>query len=65
VAGSLTADDCHDAIVAATDDAELADRFRAEVVQLEAARYASVEANVDADQIEEAIALVRKVEKEL
>ena len=65
IAGSLTADDCHDAIVASTGNAELADRFRAKVAQLEAARYAAFEASIDAVQVEEAMNLIRQVEKEV
>jgi hypothetical protein len=65
VAGSLTADDCRDIVAASTDNAELADRFRVKVAQLEAARYASLQAESDAGQVEEAIELVRQVEKEL
>ena len=65
VAGSLTADDCRDLVIASTDNAELADRFRAKVSQLEAARYAPLDTHVDAAQVEEAIDLIRQVEKEL
>jgi hypothetical protein len=65
VAGSLTADDCYSVIAVSTDDVELADRFRAKVSELEAARYAPLEAHVDSAQIEEAIDLVCQVEERL
>ena len=62
-AGSLTADDCHDIVLAATDDTELADRFRERISEFEAARYASLDARVDTTQIGEAAELVRLVER--
>ncbi len=65
VAGSLTAGDCRDVIAASTDDMQLADRFRATVSELEAARYASFDAHVDSAQIEDAIELVCQVEARL
>lgn len=65
VAGSLTADDCRDIVAAATDDGQLADRFRDKVSDLEAARYASLAPQVDPMQVDDAIDLVRQVEGEL
>jgi hypothetical protein len=62
-AGSLTADDCHGIVRAATGDAELAGRFRDKIAESEAARYASIGARVDSVQIEEAIELVQRVEE--
>ncbi|MBN1363068.1 MAG: hypothetical protein JW993_20885, partial [Sedimentisphaerales bacterium] len=59
------ADDCRDVIAAATDDPQLADRFRDKVSELEAARYASLDAQVDSDQVEDAIDLIRQVERGL
>jgi len=64
-AGSLTADDCRDLVYAPTGDTELADRVRTKVSEFEAARYASMNAQVDATQIEEAIELVRLVESKV
>ncbi|UCD52932.1 MAG: BatD family protein, partial [Phycisphaerales bacterium] len=63
-AGSLTADDCHSVVLSATDDVELADRFKAKIATFEAARYASLDAQVDAAQIEETMELLRLVEEE-
>jgi hypothetical protein len=62
-AGSLTADDCHGVVLAATDDPELAEQLRAKLSESEAARYASIDAQVDSAQIDEAIALVQRVDE--
>jgi hypothetical protein len=62
-AGSLTADDCHGVVLAVTDDADLAERFRERIAESEAARYASIGVSIDAGQVEEAIELVRRVEE--
>ncbi len=62
-AGSLTADDCHEAIVSATRDCQMAERFRDIVAECEATHYASVETNIGAAQIKEAVSLVRSIEK--
>jgi hypothetical protein len=61
--GSLTADDCHSVVLEATQDTDLADRFKAKIATFEAARYASLNAQVDAAQIDEATELVRQVEE--
>jgi hypothetical protein len=62
-AGSLTADDCHDIVAAATDDVEMAGRFEARISEFEAARYASIDASVDSGQVSQAIDLIRSVEE--
>ncbi len=62
-AGSLTADECRDIVRAATGDDQLADQFRAQVSEGEAARYASLHSRVDAAQIDEVIRLIRSVEE--
>jgi len=62
-AGSLTADDCHQVVLDATQDADLADRFQAKIATFEAARYASLNAQIDAAQIDEATELLRQVEE--
>jgi len=61
--GSLTADDCFEVIVSAGADTRTAERYRAIVGDCEAARYASVETNVDAAQVKEVIKLIREIEK--
>jgi len=63
VAGSLTADDCHQLIVSAIGDGETADRYRRIIADCEAARYASVEAGVDKDRVDEVMNLVRRIDK--
>jgi hypothetical protein len=63
VAGSLTADDCREVIIAATKDAETADKYSQTIANCEAARYALVEADVDKAQMKQVIELVRRIEK--
>jgi hypothetical protein len=62
-AGSLTADDCHETIVSATRDDQIAERFRDIVAECEATHYASVETDIEAAQIKEVVSLVRIIEK--
>jgi hypothetical protein len=62
-AGSLTAEDCREVIVAEVGDVEIGDRYRDIIDRCEARRYASVEADVDAAQVREVVALVRSIEK--
>ncbi len=62
-AGSLTADDCHETIVSATHDEQTAERFRDIVSEYEATHYASIETNIEATQIKEAVQLVCLIEK--
>jgi hypothetical protein len=62
-AGSLTADDCREVIVAATQDGLTADRYKEIIADCEAARYASVETNIDSTQIKEAVKLIQTIEK--
>ena len=62
-AGSLTADDCHETIISATGDGKMAETFRNIVAECEATHYASVEADIGAAQIKEAVSLIRSIEK--
>ena len=62
-AGSLTADDCHALVLEATGKIALADRFRETIARFEAARYASLDTDVEAAQIDEATDLLRRVEE--
>ncbi|MBC8218816.1 MAG: protein BatD [Planctomycetes bacterium] len=62
-AGSLTPDDCYDAITAATADEQNAGKYRETIADFEAGRYASMEVNVTAERIREIVQLVRAVEK--
>jgi hypothetical protein len=62
-AGSLTPDDCYDAIVTESTDKQAADKYRDTIADFEAGRYASIEVNITGERIEQAIQLVRTVEK--
>ncbi|MHC4323195.1 MAG: BatD family protein, partial [Planctomycetota bacterium] len=62
-AGSLTPDDCYDAIVAATEDAQSADKYREIIAGFEAGRYTPMEIKIDSDKIGEISELIRSIEK--
>jgi hypothetical protein len=70
-AGSLTPDDCYNAIIAATQDAQSADKYKAIIAGFEAGRYAlpkgrvtaRSEIKIDSDKIREVSELVRSIEK--
>jgi hypothetical protein len=62
-AGSLTGEDCREVIVAATQDSHTADRYKEIISNCEAARYASLETNIDSTQIQEVVKLVQTIEK--
>ena len=62
-AGSLTPDECYDAIIAATQDTQSADEYRAIIAGFEAGRYAPMEIKIDADKIKQVSELVRRIEK--
>jgi hypothetical protein len=62
-AGSLTPDDCRDAIVAATEDEQTAGKYRETIAAFEAGRYASMEIDITPEKIGQVIQLVRTVEK--
>jgi hypothetical protein len=62
-AGSLTPDDCYDAILAATEDSQTADQYKAIIAGLEAGRYAPMEVKIEADKIGKVSELMRSIEK--
>ena len=62
-AGSLTPDDCYNAIVAATQEEQTADKYRETIAEFEAGRYAPMEVEINAERIKDIIHLVRAVEK--
>lgn len=62
-AGSLTADDCHEAIVSVTRDGKMAERFMDIVAECEATHYASVETSIGPTQIKEVMSLIHNIEK--
>ena len=62
-AGSLTPDDCYDAIIAATQDSQSADKYKTIIAGFEAGRYAPMEIKTDSDKIRQVSELVRSIEK--
>lgn len=62
-AGSLTPDDCYDAIIAATQDSQSADKYKTIIAGFEAGRYAPMEIKTDSDKIRQVSELVRNIEK--
>lgn len=62
-AGSLTPDDCHDAIFAATEDEQTAEKYRNTIADFEAGRYAPMAVVITPERTMEVIQLVRTVEK--
>jgi len=61
--GSLTPDDCYDAIIDATKDSQIAEKYRAIIADFEAGRYAPMEINIDSDKIKQVGKLIRCIEK--
>jgi hypothetical protein len=62
-AGSLTPDDCYDVIIAATDDTQSADEYRAIITGFEAGRYSPTEINIDSDKLGKISQFIRSIEK--
>jgi hypothetical protein len=62
-AGSLTPDDCYEAIKTATNDAQTAGKYRDIITDFEAGRYASIEVHVDSQKTKEVTDLIRTIEK--
>ena len=62
-AGSLTPDECYDAIIAATQDSQSAEKYKAIITGFEAGRYAPMEITIDSDKICQIRELVRSIEK--
>ena len=62
-AGSLTPDDCYNTIIAATQDSQSADEYRAIIASFEAGRYAPMEIKIDSDKISKISQLIRSIEK--
>jgi len=63
IAGTLTADDCRQVIIAAAQDSQTADRYSSILNQCEMAHYAPSESNIGPRQCTETIQLIRAVEK--
>jgi hypothetical protein len=62
-AGSLTSLDCHQIILAATNDIQSADKYRDIIENCESARYAAAQADIDSTKVKEVINLIRDIEK--
>jgi hypothetical protein len=62
-AGSLTPDDCYEAIRTATEDVQTANKYKEIITTFEAGRYASIDVHIDSKKIEEVIDLIRRIEK--
>jgi len=62
-AGSLTPDDCYDAIIAATRDKQSAENYKAIIAGFEAGRYAPMEIKTESDKIRQISELIRSIEK--
>jgi hypothetical protein len=65
IAGSLTGNDCYEAIFNATEDTEAANKYRQIVEHFESARYASIDMNIDLGKTKDIIELIRNIEKKL
>ena len=63
IAGSLTGNDCYEIIINASEDAQIADKYRQIIEQCQSARYASIEVNIDSGKTKDIIQLVRNVER--
>jgi hypothetical protein len=63
VAGSLTADDCHQVIISGTEDSESANQFRDIISDCDAARYSAVRRQIDSATIENVSRLIRTIDK--
>jgi hypothetical protein len=62
-AGSLTPKDCFEIITEATDDKTIAEKYQQIIADCEAARYASIETDIDSNQITEVEELIKIIEK--
>lgn len=63
MAGSLTGNDCYEAIVDATEDTEIADKYRQTIEHCESARFAAIDVNIDAGKTKDIIELIRNISR--
>jgi hypothetical protein len=63
IAGSLTSNDCFEIVLAETKDGQAAEKYKDFIAGCEAARYASTEENLETSKIEEAVELIKIIEK--
>jgi hypothetical protein len=62
-AGSLTPKDCFEIIAESTDDKTIAEKYQQIIADCEAARYASIETDINSNQIAEVEELIKIIEK--
>ncbi|MHC4741612.1 MAG: BatD family protein [Planctomycetota bacterium] len=62
IAGSLTADECHNIILAESKDEQDAANYRDIIAECETSRYAAAEVNVDSARITRVADLIRRVD---
>ncbi|MBN2455576.1 MAG: BatD family protein [Sedimentisphaerales bacterium] len=65
IVGSLTGNDCYEAIVDATEDTEAANEYRRTIERCQSTRYASIDVNIDSRKTDNIIELIRNIEKKL
>jgi hypothetical protein len=63
MAGSLTGNDCYEAIVNAAEETEMADKYRQTIEHFESARYGSKDINVDSGKVKDIIELIRDIDR--
>jgi hypothetical protein len=61
--GALTSNDCYEIVHEASNDIQIANRYKAIIEDCDAARYTSAESGIDQKQIKEVIDLIRTIEK--
>ncbi len=55
--------DCYEIIINASEDAEIANKYRQIIEQCQSARYASIEVNIDSGKTKDIIRLIRNIER--
>lgn len=65
IAGSLTPDECSRIIIDNTAGASAADEFKTIIEQCQAARFASIDIQIDSEKIAKVITLIKNIEKSI
>ena len=65
IAGSLTPDECNRIIIDATADASIADVFKIIIDDCHAARFASMDIQINAEKIAKVVTLIKAIEKNI
>jgi len=65
IAGSLTGNDCYEAIVDATENTEAANKYRQAIEHCESARYASIDVNIDSGKTKDINQLIRDIDRKM